>query len=285
MSQFLIVGDVDHIQDYVFGSSRLRAIRGASVLLDQAAEQVKKDLKKNNIKVLRWLGGQIVALLQDSTEVQPDQVCANIERIFRGLSKGEATITTAYEPCSGSADFQRAIHTAFGKVQTEKNGRQTFGPEGEALLTSSYDRRCDLLPSQAASDRKPLGEDEYRMMSYAAHVRWEAVRKPPVFDRYLKRQLAMAEIRGGYRLPYQTEDLWEREGEGRYVGLVMADGNAFGQMLEAIDNPDVYKNFSEQLYRLILTAVALAANKAGMKTFFNERGRWLPHHPNYPCWR
>jgi hypothetical protein len=228
---------------------------------------------------LRWLGGQIVVRLKDATDREAKQICANIERTFRRGSGGEATITTAYEMLSDNADFQRAVNTVLHKVQAEKNGRRTFGPDGEALLTSSYDRRCELLPMQVVASRKRTGDNEYRMMSSAAYARWAAVQKPFVFDWYLKRQLFKAGVCDRYKLPYQPEDLWEREGEGRYVGLVMADGNAFGQMLEAITNPDLYKNFSRQLYQLTITAVAHAAAKTKMKPFTNQRGRWLPLIP------
>jgi hypothetical protein len=107
MSQFLVVGDVDRIQDYVFGSSRLRAIRGASALLDHVAKQVRDSLSgQADVKLLRWRGGQIVALLKDDAQLQPGQVCAFIEKTFRDRSEGEATITTAYEPYRGSPDFK-----------------------------------------------------------------------------------------------------------------------------------------------------------------------------------
>jgi hypothetical protein len=103
------------------------------------------------------------------------------------------------------------------------------------------------------------------------------------FDQELKRKLSEAAIPDGYSLPYRIEDLWEQEGEGRYVGLIMADGNAFGQMLETIEDPDTYENFSEQLYWLSLTAVAHAAKKTGMESFSKKRGHerdhWLPLIP------
>ena len=180
MCKYLIVGDVDHIQDYVFGSSRLRAIRGASALLDRAAEKVKKEppppLSCDDI--LRWRGGQIVAVLQDATKEQADAVCASIEQIFRDTSAGEATITTACEPYQDG--FDKAIKAAFVKVRVEKDGRQTLGPHGEAFLTSSYDRRCNLLPSQSATYRESLGEPgemEFRYLSRSALARWQAVKR------------------------------------------------------------------------------------------------------------
>jgi len=282
MSQFLIVGDIDHIQDYVFGSSRLRAIRGASALLDQAAEQVKANLENDKVEVLRWRGGQIVARTKDATETQVGHLCARIEKIFRDRSKGEATITTAYEPYSDNTDFKRAIRESFRRVQVEKNGKQTFGLDGEALLTSPYDRKCDLLPSQSASARKKIADDESRMMSNAASARWEAVEEGFAFDRDLRNKLTAAKVPDS-KLPYQTDDLWEKKGEGRYIGLIMADGNAFGQMLEAIHDPDDYVQFSDQLYQLTLTAVAQATKQTNLQPVTKQNNRqrniWLPLIP------
>ena len=274
MCKYLIVGDVDHIQDYVFGSSRLRAIRGASALLDRAAEKVKKPpppLSCDDIfrrDVLRWRGGQIVAVLQDVTEEQADAVCAYIEKTFRKFSAGEATITTACQPYQG--DFKKAIKAAFVKVRKEKDGRQIFGSDGEAFLTSSYDRRCYLLPSQSATDRKSVGEpgeEEFRYLSDSALVRWNAVLSTMPFDGDLQEKLLWAGICPIGKLPYKPEDLWKKKAEGQYMAFVVADGNAFGQMLETIDESKVYQKFSEELYNLTLTAIAQAAKKAGIKHF------------------
>jgi len=270
MCRYLIVGDVDHIQNYVFGSSRLRAIRGASALLDRAAEKIKNNppppLSRDDIR--RWRGGQIVAVLQDATEEQADNVCASMEKIFRDESAGEATITTAYEPYQD--DFKKSIKAAFIKVRTEKDGRRTFGSDGEAFLTSSYDRRCDLLPSQSATDRESVGEPgekKFRYLSDSALVRWNAVLSTMPFDGDLQPKLLWAGISPIGKLPYKPEDLWGKKAEGQYMAFVMADGNAFGQMLETIDEPEVYQKFSEELYNLTLTAIAQAAKNAGIERF------------------
>ena len=239
---------------------------------------------ESSAKVLRWRGGQIVAHLVDATKDQVEYVCARIEKIFRDHSKGEATITTAYEPYDSSSDFLRAMHKAFRQVQTEKNERGKYGSSGEALLTSSYDRRCDLLPSQAAADREPTGDDEYRMMSYAALARWAAVEERSPFDTALKQKLSEAGIPDGYKLPYQPEDLWEQEGEGRYVGLVMADGNSFGQMLETIGSRLSMRN-SPSNFTTDFSRRSSSCGKDKNAVFSKGKKSLASFDSHYPCRR
>lgn len=284
MSDYLIVGDVDHVQDYVFASGRLRAIRGASALLDQAAQQIASGPLQKNI--LRWRGGQIVARLDKASDGRAQEICAEWERVFRDYSQGEATLTTGYTEYTGR--FKDDIARVFQTVRREKDGRQSVGTQGQALLTSPYDRRCDLLPTTPAHARRHIsavGEaDEFRYHSPAADARWEAVKEKIPFDEDLRKELANAGVGQGqdYRFPHSPEELWREETEGQYIALVMADGNGFGQMLEWIDDATLYRDFSEELYALTLAAVARAANAAridGQTIFLKHGDKLLPLVP------
>jgi len=212
MGKYLIVGDVDHIQDYVFGSSRLRAIRGASALLDRISEEISSSLGKLPCcDVLRWLGGQIVVICEDGTA----EVCAEIERRFKRGSEGEVNITTSCEPYK-DGDFKCAIERAFRKVKAEKAGRQNTQGHGEAFLTSSYDRRCSMLPSQSAFAIRRAGDDS-RYLSRTALARWRSVKNIPS-DSNLIYKLHEKGIATD-RLPYSPEDLWKRESDGQIYGF------------------------------------------------------------------
>jgi hypothetical protein len=289
MSDYLIVGDVDHIQDYVFGSNRLRAIRGASALLGQAAESIECT-PPADLDILRWRGGQIVAVLRHASVQSAEQVCAQLERVFRESSAGEATLTTGYAEYDGQ-NFKGAVADAFKIVRREKDGRHRLGPDGEALLTSPYDRRCDLLSVQSAQMRRLVSQAgepiEYRFHSPAADKQWQAVRSKIPFDQDLQKELIKAgalddKDAKDYRFPYAPEDLWRWESDEQYVALVMADGNSFGQMLECIDDTELYQEYSNEIYRLTLNAVARAAKETGIDktvSFFKRGSKWLPLTP------
>jgi hypothetical protein len=295
MSQYIIVGDVDRIQDYVFGSSRLRAIRGASALLSQAAEHVKT-IAGEDVKILRWRGGQIVAKLEvedaDPTEAEDvcKGVCAQFEEIFRKFSAGEATLTTGYAPYDG-IQFGKSISDALLMVQMQKDGRQLYDPAGEALITSPYDRRCDLLPVHFATERRlvssPGEPEEFRYHSPAADTRWYAVLKDMPFDKDLHDEFDKVDPPRGtgmqqFQFPYAPDDLFLEKDEGQYIALVMADGNGFGRLLDCINNENLYERYSKELYSLSLEAVAKAAWETGIdrnSVISKRNGNWLPLVP------
>jgi len=72
---------------------------------------------------------------------------------------------------------------------------------------------------------------------------------------------------------------------GKYMAFIMADGNSFGQMLESINDPEIYKGFSWELYDLTLNAVVSAIFKSKIhkkdfdKQLEDKRHRLLPFIP------
>lgn len=266
--KYLVVGDVDQIQSYVFASSRLRAIRGASALLETAVKKFVQDETSRGVNCFRWHGGQVIATLDVTLPDEADEFCARLEESVRRESKGEASITTACVEYDGT-EFQKKLKQAFRCVHTEKDGRQTFGPANAALVTNPYYRRCSLLPTQPASSHTVVGEvgdQEGRYLSNAAAARWEAV-KYIEFDEELLKRLGVSDC----KLPYQIDDLWEQE-EGGYMGFIAADGNSIGQMLEVIPNEGLYHDFSNAMYELLLEAISKAASDAGIRRFkFGKR--------------
>lgn len=272
MVKYLIIGDVDQIQSYVFASSRLRIIRGASALLENSIKEfVENEKAQQQVEFLRWRGGQVVAILavtdEDQAQAQADEFCAHLEAAVRRKSGGAASITTTSVKYDGTS-FRQHLKAAFRQIQAEKDGRQNWGIEGAALLTGPYYHRCDLLPTLPAQRREEigdLGEEEERYLSAAASARLKEVRgKQKVdFDEQLLQKLDVQLAAAGYQFPYQPDDLWEQV-EGGYLGFVAADGNSVGQMLEVIGNEQLYRNFSEEMYDLVLETIAQAARIAGI---------------------
>jgi GGDEF domain-containing protein len=278
MGRFLIVGDVDRIQAYVFGSPRLLAIRGASALLGAIAKELKECIEAKGGKCLRYKGGQLVAILENG---DPDLLCAELEQIIRNRSGGAATITTAYVSYDGA--FKDAVSEAFKKIRLEKEGRQVHGPSGPMLGSSAYERHCDLcqrLPASINPDEgriswRPAPDEPARYLCEACWRRIEGV-KHIDFDKDLIKEMHKqgAAWEEEVTLPYRIQDLWPEE-EGRFMALISADGNSFGQILETINDEKLYQKFSDKLYALTIEAMASAAKNELPQPFPkpNESGR------------
>jgi hypothetical protein len=262
--KYLVVGDVDQIQNYVFASSRLRAIRGASALLENTIKDFKAKRKANtNVNFLRWRGGQVVIELSANGQGEAQSLCYELEEVLSLQSHGTAHITTTFVDYDDTK-FRECLKEAFHRIHGEKEAHHSFAEANAALLTSPYYHRCNYLPTQSASDYKSYEEDEEgRYISPAADARLAAVMKKgkAEFDRELLQKMGLDPNK--YYLPYKLDDLFKNR-EGGYMSFIAADGNSIGQMLEVIDNPDLYEKFSQEMYELVLEAIAEAAKDAGI---------------------
>ncbi|QQS46593.1 MAG: hypothetical protein IPM66_22285 [Acidobacteriota bacterium] len=288
MQKYLIVGDVDQIQSYVFASSRLRAIRGASALLENTIKNFKeaKEEADPNARFLRWRGGQVVIEFCAGGPDEAQSLCDELEEVLNRQSHGTAHITTTFVDYDDTK-FRECLKETFRRIHDEKDAHHSFAMASSALLTSPYNHRCNYLPAQSASDYTSYEEDEEgRYVSLAADVRLAAVMRKgkAEFDQELLQK--MNPDSDEYYLPYKLDDLF-RNREGGYMGFIAADGNSIGQMLEVIPCAKLYKEFSEEIYDLTLEAIAQAAKRVGITsskkiihgTVKGEKRRYLPLIP------
>jgi hypothetical protein len=99
MQKSLVAFDTDHIAGYVFGTDRLKEIRGASSLLDRfnryemkriACEEYNVDEEKEII----YLNGGSGLFLIDEKDAK--NFGERIQRMYREKNGGRATVTVAY---------------------------------------------------------------------------------------------------------------------------------------------------------------------------------------------
>jgi hypothetical protein len=57
------------------------------------------------------------------------------------------------------------------------------------------------------------------------------------------------------------DKLWPKNQEGRLMAMISADGNSIGQLLEDIDDPDLYAGFSKELWKIFAASLAYAIQK------------------------
>jgi hypothetical protein len=289
MARFLLVADVDQIQGYVFATYRLRAIRGASVLLEDLLRTLPDEGYK--LDFLRKNGGQAVAILHDATQSATSEICHQWEKHFRSHSNHASTITVAVAEWPEDIGFKSALGTAFASVWRRKQSRQAPDMSGvwetdptDLPRTGFYERRCEYCRSQPAlpdlQRNRPFlsaSPDRYWHICQACLAREAAIidRRDPSISHdgriFLKLHALGVGIPGPHRLPYELEELWPQGHEGNYLAYLSADGNSFGTLQEEIADPDLYRAFASSLEDLTYSAIALAAERSGLAA----RSRWL----------
>ncbi len=102
MSQSLIAFDTDHIKGYVFGTSKLKEIRGASSMLDH----LNRDLTRNEAKKSQYKatsiymnGGSALFLIDIEKAEELGQA---VQKLYREQTGGGASISYAIQPIPDS---------------------------------------------------------------------------------------------------------------------------------------------------------------------------------------
>jgi len=103
LSQSLIAFDTDHIKGYVFGTNKLREIRGASSLLDSLnREETEKAAKGFGTEPLIYANGGSALFMVDSNEQQDStqravELGKEVQRLYREKTGGGTSISYAIQ--------------------------------------------------------------------------------------------------------------------------------------------------------------------------------------------
>lgn len=260
----LLMGDVDAIKDYVFESSRLPQIRGASTLLMRCEAEICRAIRAAGGQVLVARGG---FLLAEAPASQIHRLADEISRIFASHTI-TATMTLAWEdpaaappsPSPSISDgwagrliradpsmraaspnpFSRRVAFLAARLRAAKDSRSAV----PTLETLPFARKCAICARRNASESLYLPEGPL-----------------PVCPVCAKRHQTGREARSGLRRmwrlwhpdfpgqpPQDLEQLVEGAPHGR-LAFIYADGNDIGRHLMAPRDPQEYQKFSRKIYR------------------------------------
>ena len=298
MGLSLVAFDTDHIKRYVFGTDRLKEIRGASSLLDHLNRVIMQQVAKNydGTEMVYAHGGSGLFLVPDE-HVGAFQ--AEVRQSYDVLTGGGASITAASWPVPDAAI------TEGGKNNLAEIGKKDLGDELEllqwrlqeeklhppsvlALPSHPFLRLCDACgieyaePEKVQEDSKkvrkvPRAPDEGNQQ-YCASCQKKRIRDSDVQD-------FLSEIEAGKDL-FELEPLWhgiirglrdlkydlsarpERptdfnvfrnfKGAKDYLALIYADANNMGRAISNCPNLLARKKLAEAIDKAIYTSVCTA---------------------------
>jgi len=296
----LLIGDVDAIKSYVYESNALPDVRGGSLILVDAENQVKglfqSRLSEEN---LVYCGGGGFLALAPSSEA--DELAEAIRCTYLELSRGVATITVAVSKPLGYMEFARGL-PPYGEEEVKRlkgTGvaewliESHFGRGGDRLAAKCFGEvvaklfselrvlkeskesapfvpvlpiqlRCQACGKRPASKEDPMKEERLCDQCWTKRREGRTRRSSFVkdFEQWLKE-------RGRETPKWEAPDNLDEIGER--VGFVYADGNNIGDLLRRASTPANYKHTSnaltagtkEALYEA-LAEVCISRDKAKM---------------------
>jgi hypothetical protein len=257
----LLVADTDATQSYVFESSKLPEIRGASRQLYDLNQRIGRLVREQaNSDLIYAGGGSLLALVpQNAAEALAEQ----IETLFP-TETGAATITAVARPLPDpvpQAAFGQLASWAFHCLSRRKESK-TAPPFFEVLPHQTRCASCQKRPAQidllAQMPDWPQCQICYNKRTHAQREAWFNR-----FDEALKGNLELA--RAYYRdvknavAPQTLSEIGQASPRKKgYVAFLYLDGDGIGKKLKQISDAPAYRRLSQALEEATTTAVYTA---------------------------
>jgi hypothetical protein len=285
----LVLGLVQRVKQYVFESSGLNEIRGASTLLDLVTDDFKSqvDDELGPEVVFRAAGSAIQFLAPSSADSNGQPWSDRIVQRFRAVT-GTALVTAVSVPCPVGrlwSDFQSLMGDAYRQLECR---RETMPPD--PIRTLPFEERCSLCGRRAAEGWQyaPGGLPEPFCSVCCTKRKAGQVERRGKLERLLARlDLNDAErlgVEGQTASQYVASSFTSAEGEDdglipprvrrSLLGVIYGDGNNFGAVPQKLNVLPLHLQWTHRVEKVTEAAAALAMGVATQRAA-QLRG-WAP---------
>lgn len=288
MNKRLLLMDTDSIKNYVFGTNKLRDIRGASAILDDLNRirmpQIVESKAKGNSEKIFSNGGVGEFIVPAGTESEIIHVVSQ-EYIENGASVSCCSIPLPEDFDMTSTDSEPLIEQLAYKMQFEKDRNKT-----ETSISSPFFRACDICHLENASKRDEADVSKYVCNRCASkRKKFKKIKDDtpgyfkklnPLSDDSMRCKLIkhLKKLENENKLcfllgedltfPDEIEDVNELENE--YIALIYADGNNMRKEIVKRKLFEERKEFSDKVDDTIFSALAHAINNS-LHPYVNKR--------------
>ncbi|MEJ5276929.1 MAG: hypothetical protein WHU94_13550 [Thermogemmata sp.] len=253
MARFLVVTDTPGIKQFVFGTDALAEVRGASALLDRLNREDTADClgqsPQVHITTVFANGGTGQFIVEAPDRRQVEEALDRLAAYYRQETGGEMWPLAGVAEWPETADYRTAVRMAYEHLHLLRNWGScrlsipTFPLVLECQSTSHLPAVGvyrwsgeQLLLSQASQCKRNESRRARRGILWSG---WMAF-----LDESLGSQGQFYESADDLR-PSTTVDIGDYAQRRGYIGLIYADGNAMGRLVQELNSPEVCQAFSE----------------------------------------
>ncbi len=251
MKRTIIALDTDHIKEYVFGTSALKEIRGASVILDELNRKEMFEVVKKNDPSAECIYANGGSGMFNVDSDKADVCISEIRRLYRDKTiTGSISGVRSPEHEDFSVDFDKTSKLLGARLRMAKD----HGNPPLRLVTHSFFCICDSCGVEYAGHQ---GE-ENTLICPACMKKWKKNReirddikaitsgKKTVSEKHkLWDRLLLDYNTRGRRRPEDFNKLGELSSPSGYIGLLYADGDSMGRRIESLKTVNAYEKFSK----------------------------------------
>lgn len=252
MKKFLLVIDTPGIKQFVFGTDTLAEVRGASALLDrlnrvETETCLRKALEGGEVKKVFANGGtgrfEVSARDEEEVRAAVDKLSA----YYRQETGGEVCPIVAVVSLeeANTADYGRTVSLAFAEMKERRN----LGSGRPTIPTLPFVLECESTSHLPAAGWMSWGGERLLLSEASRRKREEAwwIRQGGLWSGWIE-HLKLPNFAGGKTECLRcenAEEIGEYGGKRGYIGLIYADGNAMGRLVQELPSSEVCTAFSE----------------------------------------
>jgi hypothetical protein len=258
MKRFVVVVDTPGIKKFVFGTDALAEVRGGSALLDRlnrfGMEDCWRKASVGNVRTVFANGGtgQFIVTAADRADIEA--AVNRLAAFYHQETGGEVHILAGLAEWPEGTDYRQAVQTAYEHLQWQR----ALGAGRSAVTTFPLVLECSSLSHLPAAGVYRWGEEQLLLSEACQLKRKESrqARRGILWSGWMEYLDSAGECRDSRRgfldhadaLRCETTEEIGDYAAGRrrgYIGLIYADGNAMGRLVQELDSPEVYTAFSE----------------------------------------
>ena len=251
-SSFIIQIDIPSIKSYVFGTDTLNEVRGASALLDwlnqcEMSRILCERLGASAIDEIYANGGAAQFRVKTDDEAAVQAACRGLVRHLRDETGGEIRVVCGVAPLQSDDSYREAMRLAHYRLRCQRE----FGGVRYGAQTLPMVRECSSASHLPATRRTDRGAEGTELLSEASHRKRNKGLDARVGNlwsgwmEYLCRAGPWPKEEGWSSLRCtEITEIGECSSRRGYIGVVYADGNAMGKVVQALDHPNTCRHFS-----------------------------------------
>ncbi len=285
MQKSLVAFDTDHIKNYVFGTDRLKENRGASALLDRLNRQVMAEIAGNyeieEDDIIYKHGGSGLFVVDSK---RADEFGQEVQKKYRELTGGGASITYAVQPLPAEAlqggrddllthDLSKTytLDVMRYKLRAAKDAPANI----QALSSHPFMRPCDACGVFYAEkeDRDEEDGDTFYCKSCSYKMKEDRAFRGQInsigeekeqflWHRVISRLKNENYNFSGFEKVDRPRDFNEfrqfAETSKEYIGLIYADANNMGALIDELATLKALKNFAKEVDEAVIIAMSRA---------------------------
>ena len=281
MSKSLVAFDTDQVTDYVFSTSTLKEIRGASALLDylNRVEMPHLVSQVSGTRVYANGGGGLFTVNTKHAE----QIIQDVRRAYSNTTQSASVTGVALElPDSVNDDVPDQLDILRYRLRVAKDTHDT----PVSLVTHPLLRFCDSCGVRYATKIQNrellcpscLAKREQNRHVTASIQRWAKPQaqlnpdSPYLWERLIANLKEQDYPVFNFRRPEDFDAFGRLSSPGGYMGLIYADGDGMGHEIEKIKTLDAMHKFAN----VVDESIYLATTEAIIKHLQPTQGNTWP---------